>query len=72
MATLEQIIEQARQLSPDEQRQLRAELDREARLAQIRQAQAKYAHLTTSSEAFAARKAEEIELEDRRSNREHS
>jgi hypothetical protein len=27
----------------------------------------KYAHLSTSSEAFAARKAEEISLEDRRS-----
>lgn len=69
MATLEQVIEEARQLSPDEQRQLREMLDREARIAQVRQVQAKYAHITTSSDAHAARKTEEIELEERHSNR---
>jgi len=45
---------------------LRDVLDREARTAELRRIQGKYAHLTTSSESFAARKAEEIALEDRR------
>ncbi|MBA2646081.1 MAG: hypothetical protein H0U81_04705 [Pyrinomonadaceae bacterium] len=65
-ATLDRIIEEVRQLLPDEQRQLRDVLDREARTAELRRIQGKYAHLTTSSESFAARKAEEIALEDRR------
>jgi hypothetical protein len=53
---------QALTLSSEQQRQLRAALDKEAMLRRI---QGKYAHLTTSSEAFVARKAEEIALEDR-------
>ena len=65
MATLEQILEEARRLSPDEQRQLREMLEREARLAEVRQIQAKYATMNVSSDAHAALKAEEIELEDR-------
>ncbi len=65
MATLEQLIEEARALSPDEQRQLREALEREARLARIREVQAKYEHTNTNSEDFTRRKAEEIELEDR-------
>ncbi|HEY0545580.1 MAG TPA: hypothetical protein VGC91_09410 [Pyrinomonadaceae bacterium] len=52
-----------RTLSSEQQQQLRAALDKEALLRRI---QGKYEHLTTSSEAFAARKAEEIALEDRR------
>ncbi|MEJ7618364.1 MAG: hypothetical protein WKF30_15685 [Pyrinomonadaceae bacterium] len=72
MATLEQLIEEARSLSPDEQRQLREALEREARLARIREVQAKYAHMKTSSENFIQRKAEEIELEDRRFRRRES
>ncbi len=65
-ATLDKIIEEVRTLSPDEQQQLREVLDREARTAELRRIQSKYTHLTTSSESFAARKAEEIALEDRR------
>lgn len=64
--TLEQVIEEAKSLTPDEQRQLREALDIEARTAELRRIQSKYAHLTTSSEDFAARKVEEIALEDRR------
>lgn len=63
--TLEQVIEEAKTLTPDEQRQLREVLEREARTAELRRIQDKYVNLTTSSEAFAARKAEEIELEER-------
>lgn len=39
MATVEQLIEEALSLPPDEQRRIREALDREARLAQSRQAQ---------------------------------
>lgn len=72
MATLEQLIEEARSLSPDDQRQLRDALEREAKLALIREAQAKYAHMKTNSEDFIKRKAEEIELEDRHFRRRES
>lgn len=65
-ATLDRIIEEVRQLPPDEQQRLREVLDREARTAELRRIQSKYAHLTTSSESFAMRKAQEIALEDRR------
>jgi hypothetical protein len=71
-ATLDKIIEEVRALSPEEQQQLREMLDREAhaseqsrRAALSRTIRGKYAHLGVSSDAFAARKAEEIALEDR-------
>ncbi len=64
-ATLDKIIEEVRTLSPEEQQQLRELLERETRTAELRRVQDKYTHLTTGSEAFAARKAEEIALEDR-------
>ena len=64
-ATLDKIIEEVRTLTPDEQQQLREMLDREARTAELRRIQGKYAGLKVSSEAFAAEKAKEIELEDR-------
>jgi len=64
--TLEQIVEEVKALPPEQRQQLRAFLDKEARTAELRRIQEKYAHFTTSSEAFAARKAEEIELEERR------
>ena len=73
-ATLESIIDQVMALSPDERRQLREMLNREAAPEQsqkdalLRRIQNKYQHLPTSSEAFAARKQEEIDLEDRRTN----
>ncbi len=38
----------------------------EERAARVAAARGKYAHLKTSSEAFALRKQEEIDLEDRR------
>ena len=71
--TLDKIIEEVRQLSPDEQRQLRELLDggephdaeRMRRTALSRTIRGKHAHLGVSSEEFAARKAEEIALEDR-------
>lgn len=72
MGTLEQLIEEARSLSPDEQRQLREALEREAKLARIREAQAEFAHMKTNSEDFIQRKAEEIELEDRHFRRRES
>ncbi|MCA1631639.1 MAG: hypothetical protein LC785_01090 [Acidobacteria bacterium] len=64
-------------LTPDEMRQLRDELDAvtggtsgpDERRKAVRSVRGKYAHLPTGSEAFAARKVEEISLEDRRSIR---
>lgn len=63
--TLDRIIEEVRHLPLDEQRLLREALDREDRLAQIREVQTKYTHTKTSSDDFAAQKADEIALEDR-------
>lgn len=75
-ATLDRIIEEVRQLLPDEQRQLREMLDQEARSQEqaerdrlARSIRGKYAHILSSSDDFAARKAEEIELEDRHKRR---
>ena len=65
-ATLDRIIEEVRALSPDEQQQLREVLEREARTAELRRIQGKYAGTGVSSEKFAAEKAEEIAREDRR------
>ena len=71
--TLEQVIEEAKSLTPEEQRQLREALDTQAH--SVEQAErdrlassirGKYANMLTSSEEFAARKAEEIALEDHR------
>jgi hypothetical protein len=71
--SLEEIIEEVKTLSPDEQRQLREALAKESGSAeQLEREQlansirGKYANVLTSSEEFAARKAEEIALEDRR------
>ena len=70
-----EIMEKTLSLTPDDMRRLRDVLngvtwemsgpDVRRRLA--RSVRGKYAHLPTSSDAFAARKAEEIALEDRRS-----
>lgn len=65
-ATLDRLIEEVRALNPDEQRQLREVLDREARTAELRRIQGKYAGANVSSETFAAEKAAEIAREDRR------
>ena len=62
---LEHIIEEVNTLTPEERRQLLAHLERDERTGNLRRIQAKYAGMKTSSDAFAARKAEEIELEDR-------
>ena len=52
--------------SPAQQRRLREALDRQAeRIVRARRVCGKYAFVQTSSEAFAASKAEEIALEDR-------
>jgi len=63
--TLERIIEEARALTPEERRQLIEHLEKDERTAGLRRIQSKYTGMKTSSEAFAARKAEEIDLEDR-------
>jgi hypothetical protein len=62
---LEQIIEQAKTLTSEERRQLIAHLEKDERTAELRRIQSKYAETKTSSDAFASRKDEEIELEDR-------
>jgi nitrate reductase assembly molybdenum cofactor insertion protein NarJ len=62
---LEHIIEEVKTLTPEERRQLLAHLERDRRTADLRRIQAKYAGMKTTSDAFASRKAEEIELEDR-------
>lgn len=71
--TLEEIIKEAQALSPDEQRQLREALEKEPHSTEQSERdrlataiRGKYADVLTSSEEFAARKAEEIALEDRR------
>lgn len=62
---LEHIIEEVNTLTPEERRQLLAHLERDKRTADLRRTRHKYAGMKTSSDAFAARKAEEIELEGR-------
>ncbi len=64
-ATLDRIIEEVRTLTADERRELLALIEKDERTADLRRIQGKYKRMTTSSDAFAARKAEEIELEDR-------
>lgn len=70
--TLEEIIEEVKALSPAEQRKLREALEPETRSAEQLERdvladsiRGKYVNVLTSSEEFAARKAEEIALEDR-------
>lgn len=72
MSTLEKVIEEVKSLTPEERRQLRELLDREARGAEQEErgrlasaVRGKYRDVLTSSEDFIARKAEEIALEDR-------
>lgn len=62
---LEHTIEEVKSLTPEERRQLLAHLERDRRTADLRRIQGKYAGMNTSSDDFAARKADEIELEDR-------
>ncbi|HLL77225.1 MAG TPA: hypothetical protein VK421_18370 [Pyrinomonadaceae bacterium] len=69
------IMKKTASFTPDEMRQLQHSLnkmvwetaDTDMRLNFVRSIRGKYANLPTSSEAFAARKTEEIALEDRRS-----
>ena len=75
-ATLDRIADEVRALSPDERRQLRDFLDRTMKeddaarqAALVRGIKGKYAHLGLSSDDFAAAKAEEIKLEERRNRR---
>lgn len=73
-AVLEEIIEKIHTLPFVEQRKLREilnneeqdlEKERQRRSELSKQIMGKYAHLLTSSEEFARRKQEEIELEDK-------
>jgi len=61
---LERIIEEAKALTPKERRQLIAHLEKDERTAELSRIQSKYKGMKTSSDAFAAGKAEEIDLED--------
>ena len=63
---LAHIIEEVNTLTPEERRQLLAHLERDKRTADLRRIQGKYVGMKTSSDSFAARKADEVELEDRR------
>lgn len=70
-ATLDKIIEEVRTLTPEERQQLLEMLERESgiseherRIALARSVRGKYAHIPTSSEAFAAMKREETKRED--------
>jgi hypothetical protein len=70
--TLERIIEDAKLLTPEEQRSLRETLDQDSRTAEqierdnlASSIRGKYANVLSSSDEFAARKAEELALEDR-------
>ncbi len=73
-AVLEELIEKIKLLSEaeqqklaeaiEQQQQMKAETERKAFIRSLR---GKYAFVPTSSEDFARRKQEEIELEDRRS-----
>lgn len=75
LGALVYILEQVHALHPNERRQLRDALNHLAleisspivKAASVQEVRGKYAHLPTSSAAFASRKAEEIALEDRRS-----
>ncbi len=69
MATAEDIIAQARALPIEEQAKILAAIEAEVRLARVREAQGKFAHLSNSSDDFARRKAEEISLEESKFNR---
>ena len=57
--TLEQVVAEAKSLSPEEQQRLLEILSLEARVHELRRIQSQYNHLDASSEAFAARKSEE-------------
>jgi hypothetical protein len=70
---LTRIFQEVRTLTSEERRQLREFLERQSppseaarAAALVHQVRGKYAHVPTSSEAFAASKTEEIELENRR------
>ena len=63
--TLDRIIEEVKTLTLEERRQLLEHLEKDERTADLRRIQRKYAGMKTSSEGFAAHKAEEIDLEDR-------
>jgi hypothetical protein len=69
---LDKIIEEVRQLPPDEREQLRgilndetSDAERTRRIALSRSIRGKYREVLTSSEEFIARKAVEIAKEDR-------
>jgi hypothetical protein len=73
MTGLLSLLEKTLSLLPVERQQLREELERAAaesglvnKAETVRAVRGKYAHLPTGSEAFAALKQREIELEDRR------
>jgi hypothetical protein len=73
-ATLDKIIKEVRTLTQKEQQQLLEMLEHEThhseqsrRATLSKSIRGKYAHLGVSSDDFAARKAQEIALEDRHS-----
>lgn len=62
---IDRIIEEVKTLTREERRQLIEHLEKDERTADLRRIQSKYSRIKTSSDGFAVRKAEEIELEDR-------
>ncbi len=71
--TFEKVLEEVKALTPEEQHQLREALEQEEPSAEQAERdklassiRGKYVDVLSSSEKFAARKAEEIALEDRR------
>lgn len=63
---LKDLPPEKRILSAEQEQQLHKLQNRLERIAYSQSIRDKYAHLPISSDTFAARKAEEIELEDRR------
>lgn len=66
-SVLETIMEEVKSLTVEERQRLLEALEQEQRAELVRSVRGKYAHLGISSEDVRRNKAEEIELEERRS-----
>ena len=73
---VEKILAEINSLTPAEQRELRGPVGPNTRLPSLRptaqlvnEIKGKYSFVATSSEAFASRKQEEIDLEDKRNGK---
>lgn len=66
-AVVDKILEEVKSLMPEERQSLLDALEPEQRAEIVRSVRGKYAHLGVSTEDVIRMKAEEIELEERRS-----